>query len=193
MSVSHDQPIITPFEPVEQSDQDLSPAVLAALRGCSPTRPTPPLRLFTTFENGVADVSHKHYAIGDYPDMLTNKYQLVCPRDECRSIILREGVARLEEREAVQMQPSHLELHPLMLPIPEAPEKSSWWLVGPTPMEFDNIGFSKTVDSIPLSPNGKKIKLLSCAECDLGPIGWCEEGGKEFWLACSRVGYRYIE
>ncbi len=94
---------MTPFEPIDTSDQDLSPAVLAALRGCSPTRPTPPLRLFTTFENGVADVSHKHYAIGDYPDMLTNKYQLVCPRDKCRSIILREGVARLEEREAVQV------------------------------------------------------------------------------------------
>lgn len=45
-----------------------------------------------------------------------------------------------------------------MLPIPEAPEKSSWWLVGPTPMEFDNIGFSKTVDSVPLSPNGERSK-----------------------------------
>ena len=37
---------------------------------------------------------------------------------------------------------------------------------------------------------GKKLKLLACAECDLGPLGWSEEGGTEFWLACSRVGYR---
>jgi hypothetical protein len=37
---------------------------------------------------------------------------------------------------------------------------------------------------------GKKLKLLACAECDLGPLGWSEEGGTEFWLTCSRVGYR---
>ena len=37
--------------------------------------------------------------------------------------------------------------------------------------------------------SGLKLKLLACAECDLGPLGWCEEGGKEFWLACTRVGY----
>ena len=37
--------------------------------------------------------------------------------------------------------------------------------------------------------SGPRLKLLACAECDLGPLGWCEEGGKEFWLACPRVGY----
>ena len=37
--------------------------------------------------------------------------------------------------------------------------------------------------------SGPKLKLLACAECDLGPLGWCEEGGKEFWLTCTRVGY----
>jgi hypothetical protein len=36
----------------------------------------------------------------------------------------------------------------------------------------------------------KKLRLLACAECDLGPLGWNEEGGTEFWLACARVGYR---
>lgn len=37
---------------------------------------------------------------------------------------------------------------------------------------------------------GRRMKLLICAECELGPIGWCEEGGSEFWIACSRVAYR---
>lgn len=35
----------------------------------------------------------------------------------------------------------------------------------------------------------KKLKFLICADCDLGPLGWAEEGGNEFWLACSRVKY----
>lgn len=37
------------------------------------------------------------------------------------------------------------------------------------------------------------MKLLLCAECDLGPVGWCEEGGSEFYLACNRVGYCLTE
>lgn len=37
---------------------------------------------------------------------------------------------------------------------------------------------------------GASMKLLTCAECDLGPLGWNEVGGKEFWLAAARVAYR---
>jgi guanine nucleotide exchange factor len=36
----------------------------------------------------------------------------------------------------------------------------------------------------------KPLKLLACAECDLGPVGWCEPGGNEFWVACQRVRYK---
>lgn len=36
---------------------------------------------------------------------------------------------------------------------------------------------------------GQRLKLLACGECDLGPLGWSEEGGFEYWLACARVGY----
>lgn len=35
-----------------------------------------------------------------------------------------------------------------------------------------------------------RLKLLACAECDLGPLGWTTVGGgTEFWLACTRVAY----
>jgi hypothetical protein len=74
-------------------------------------------------------------------------------------------------------------------------------------MQFENIGFTRPMqfegqhntDSSFICPNNtigtpaatdRKLKLLICAECDLGPLGWCEERGTEFWLACSRVGYR---
>jgi hypothetical protein len=35
----------------------------------------------------------------------------------------------------------------------------------------------------------KKVKWLICAECDLGPVGWGFEGGKEAWVALDRVRY----
>lgn len=72
-------------------------------------------------------------------------------------------------------------------------------------MAFENIGFTHPVQ--PLTNSGKplislmkiphdnvfyagrRLKLLACAECDLGPLGWSEEGACEYWLACSRVGY----
>lgn len=52
-------------------------------------------------------------------------------------------------------------------------------------MAFENVAFSRTVSS-----SGKNLKLLACAECELGPLGWCAEGGSEFWLVADRVGYR---
>ena len=56
-------------------------------------------------------------------------------------------------------------------------------------MSFENIGFTRPVGNLSATP-GKQMKLLICGECDLGPLGWCEQGGSEFWLAVGRVGYR---
>lgn len=62
-------------------------------------------------------------------------------------------------------------------------------------MVFENIGFSKTLPtdgSLTEPPSGSRpVKLLTCAECDLGPLGWVEEGssGATYWLVVNRVGY----
>ena len=62
-------------------------------------------------------------------------------------------------------------------------------------MVFENIGFSKTLptdeSSGEPSSNSRPIKLLTCAECDLGPLGWVEEdpSGMSYWLVADRVGY----
>jgi hypothetical protein len=97
--------------------------------------------------------------------------------------------------------------NPHLPPLPEPPQTVQWWLITPSPMEFENVGFTRPVQPLtelgaslrsPLSSflcthvhcEGRKIKLLTCAECDLGPLGWSEEGGSEFWLSCSRVAYR---
>ncbi|KZO90658.1 Mss4-like protein, partial [Calocera viscosa TUFC12733] len=62
-----------------------------------------------------------------------------------------------------------------------------WWLITPSPMAFENVAFSR---SIPGQGEGRARKYLACAECELGPIGWCWEGGTQYWVSVERVGYR---
>ncbi|KAJ7054062.1 acyl-CoA N-acyltransferase [Mycena amicta] len=129
-------------------------------------------RTFMSFAAGIADVSS---------DSL-NKHDLLCPRPECRSIILKSGIGKLVEGPSTEID---LASHPLLPALPPAGAPTHWWLVTPSPMQFENIGFSRPVASL-----GENMKLLACAECDLGPLGWCQQGGSEFWLACSRVAYK---
>ncbi|KAJ6573938.1 Mss4-like protein [Mycena vulgaris] len=164
------------------TSEALPPGVFAALL---PRRNRPIPTALASFPGGITDVST--------PDAnsLYNKYDLLCPRPECGSIILRTGIAKLLERPSIQMEPTD-RTPPQLLSLPQPPAPASWWLVTPSPMEFENIGFSKPVT--PLSSAGdKQLKLLLCAQCDLGPLGWSEVDGTEFWLACSRVGYRVEE
>ena len=43
---------------------------------------------------------------------------------------------------------------------------------------FENVGFSNSVDG---------VKYLTCADCEMGPIGWHDLQTKESFLALSRV------
>ncbi|ESK84676.1 acyl-CoAN-acyltransferase [Moniliophthora roreri MCA 2997] len=146
----------------------------------SASRPKVEPKLFTSFSNGMNEL------VEEGSSGMTNKTDLMCPR--CGSVILLRGVGSLKERSSVELNIG-TETHSLLPPLPPPSEKVSWWLTTPSPMKFENIGFSRTVQANPL-PSGKKMKLLACAECDLGPLGWCEEAGTEFWLAPGRVGYR---
>ncbi|KAI0051600.1 Mss4-like protein [Auriscalpium vulgare] len=134
--------------------------------------------LLHAFSGGLLDVVDKED--GD----ARNKYPLLCV--SCGSLILLKGVGVLKERENME-PPDHT--HPHLPPLTPPPGKVSWWLVTPSPMAFENIGFSNPVNTGAASA-GFPLKLLACGECDLGPVGWCEPGGKEFWLACERVAYR---
>nr|GAT46053.1 acyl-CoA N-acyltransferase [Mycena chlorophos] len=176
------------------STTTIPPGVLEALAASS-SRPKPPSRILASFaeEHDGADglltgISMPEPASG----VLVNKYDLLCPRPGCGSVILRTGVGKLvSDRPSVQMTPSgHAEnatpaTATLLPPLPDPPALCDWWLVGPTPMEFENVGFTNAT-----SHGATPMKLLTCAECDLGPLGWSEVGGTEFWLACARVAYR---
>lgn len=124
------------------AEGSLPPGVLEALL---PRQNRPKPTLLSSFSAGVQDVCTPD------SDLLYNKYDLLCPRLECGSIILRTGVAKLLERPSVRMEPAD-RTHSLLPSLPEPPANTQWWLITPSPMEFENIGFSKPVD--PLSSNG---------------------------------------
>ncbi|KAH9991977.1 Mss4-like protein [Russula compacta] len=159
----------------EDVPQTIPSGLLEALQdqGVSPRRQG---QLLSSFQGGILDVTEKG-------DQRSNRYDLLCVSERCGSIILRRGIAVLQERESVQIEPPNIS-HPDLPALPPPPDKTHWWLVTPSPMLFENIGFSKPIHT------DKPLKLLACAECDLGPVGWCEPGGNEFWVACQRVRYR---
>ena len=44
--------------------------------------------------------------------------------------------------------------------------------------DFDNVGFSKTVD---------ECKFLTCADCEIGPIGYQDLKSTKCYVALCRV------
>lgn len=59
----------------------------------------------------------------------------------------------------------------------------SHWLV-PDMFDFENVGFSMTVES---------IKYLACADCERGPIGWHDITDKtRFYIALERVEHKQL-
>lgn len=162
--------------PSVEAEPQVPPGLWDALQRAS-TRARPQGRLLSAFPGGLQDVS----------DASGNKFDLLCPREGCGSIILKSGVASVVERESVQLEPAGIS-HPALPSLPAPPALMHWWRVAPNAMAFENIGFSRGIASD--SSPGESMKLLICAECDLGPLGWCKAGGSEFFLACNRVGYR---
>ncbi|GLB41012.1 putative acetyltransferase (GNAT) domain containing protein [Lyophyllum shimeji] len=148
------------------------------------TKARPLGRAHNSFPGGILDLVEPHTA---KQGVSVNKFDLLCPRPACGSIILKRGVAEWVERASVVMEPPSVAAKTILPPLPAPPATCQWWLITPSPMQFENIGFSRPVQQ---NPAGPKLKLLACAECDLGPLGWSEEGGREFWLACARVSYR---
>ncbi|KAI0795045.1 Mss4-like protein [Abortiporus biennis] len=186
-----------PSQPIKLTDikgkeltsiaESLPPGLLEALQhSTSPSRQRPVAKLLASFSEGISEV----LATDNKDGKVYNKVDLLCPRQGCGSVILKNNVAELVERESFELEPpAEQAQNPHLPPLPASPALTKWWKITPNVMAFENVGFSKPVGG-QLSPNGKKLKLLLCADCDLGPLGWCEEGGTEFWLVADRVGYR---
>jgi len=54
---------------------------------------------------------------------------------------------------------------------------SEWFAVEDI-MTFENIGVSNAVD---------QTKYLTCADCEMGPVGWTDLSNKKCYVALSRV------
>lgn len=99
-------------------------------------RTGPTAKLLPAFPRGLTEVT-------DQGPPATNKFDLLCPREGCGSIILKNGVATLVERESVQLEPQGSQ--GILASLPAPPSLLHWWRVTPNAMAFENIGFSKTV------------------------------------------------
>ncbi|KAJ2714951.1 hypothetical protein H4R19_001462 [Coemansia spiralis] len=124
----------------------------------------------------------------------TNPLSIGCPRPGCRCKIVRPGVAVLVQRRPAEALPAFgADVAADVLPDeialllrneaqPLADGAYWFWRLGDM-MEFENVGFSRPV-------NG--VKYLSCADCDLAPIGYHDTAGSgtsEFLVAADRVAY----
>ncbi|KZT54271.1 acyl-CoA N-acyltransferase [Calocera cornea HHB12733] len=120
-----------------------------------------------------------------------NVQRLRCLRPGCGSLILLEGVGELREggeESLFDLDADRPAPHPLFPPITPS---QKWWLVTPSPMAFENVAFSRAVPPAAGDSGGRARKYLGCAECELGPVGWCWEGATtEYWVSVDRVGYR---
>jgi ribosomal protein S18 acetylase RimI-like enzyme len=154
-------PAATTSTPAQVQQQQLPPGLLEQLQRPSHNMSIP--RLLASFPDGLSDV-----LVQQDSTQQTNKFDLVCPRSECGSVILKQGVAQLVDRLSVQvgpliyfvmaalkksflcskkMEPPEYTPHPLLPTLPVPPATTSWWLVTPSPMAFENIGFTRQVQS----------------------------------------------
>ena len=60
------------------------------------------------------------------------------------------------------------------------------WFVVDDMFEFENIGFTKSVDN-------DTIKYLICADCEVGPIGYHCISTKKNYVAVARVKHTWYE
>ncbi|GAB1521212.1 hypothetical protein RhiTH_004303 [Rhizoctonia solani] len=159
-------------------DQPPQATILAALQSQS-TRPKSGQRAYASFEDPFINLTYEDQSVR------YNTFKLTCPRSQCGSLILLRGVGVWTPAQRTTIYPEIFDSPQSDFPVPLPEEPTGWWLVKPSPMQFENIGFSRAVGG------DGGIKYLSCAECDLGPLGWCvERGPTEFWVNAGRVGYR---
>ncbi|GAA5881788.1 hypothetical protein JCM16303_006452 [Sporobolomyces ruberrimus] len=120
-----------------------------------------------------------------------NKFDLYCPRAECRCFLIRKGAASWVAKGSHK---GDLELPPLPRRIDAPPRPSAasphlgYWTLS-SPLAFENIGFTRSLppssshpppgQAPPSMTTTSQIKYLTCADCDFGPLGWHDTEGRD--------------
>ncbi|KAJ1972339.1 hypothetical protein H4R35_004733 [Dimargaris xerosporica] len=124
-----------------------------------------------------------------------NAHNIYCPRAGCRCLMLRQGAAELVTLTGDQAPPTLPEIPARLLsgcnlihaaPASSVPEPAMFWRVAQL-FDFENSGFLNTDPTT-------GIKFLSCADCDLAPLGFHNtkdpaHEAKAYYLAVDRVRY----
>ncbi|KAI8319809.1 Mss4-like protein [Martensiomyces pterosporus] len=119
-----------------------------------------------------------------------NPFVIACPKPGCRCTILRASIAELVRRTPRAALPAFGADTTLSVDVPSEVEglltgagSGGWFWRLTNMMDFENVGFSKRVDG---------LQYLSCADCDLAPIGYhdTQDEAKEYLIAVDRVKYR---
>ncbi|TYJ51953.1 hypothetical protein B9479_007442 [Cryptococcus floricola] len=163
--------------------------ILAALSAQSALPRTTPTYPFSSFPTPLLQLTNA--VPEDKPESpKTNGRKVYCPREGCGSVIMQAGVGNWLDIPGAVLPDDPKS------PFPHAQPPHAAWHVPNGPFEFDNIGFSRpdaSASPLPAHAPGysaeKKVKWLICGECDLGPLGWSYEGGKDAWLGVERVRY----
>ncbi|CAO3637723.1 unnamed protein product [Mucor hiemalis] len=111
-----------------------------------------------------------------------NIADILCPKESCNCVILRKNAATLVERDGSKLTLPTSSLPENTLLSPDQDDDTHFWHVS-NMMDFENVGFSTTVGT---------TKYLSCADCDLGPLGYHDTTDpKEFVISIKRAKYRF--
>ncbi len=109
-------------------------------------------------------------------DRNVNAKQLVCLR--CGSKILPPKVGVYFEDIDFDLYVMHKKQEEQGL----VKETTNQFYVVDNMFDFDNVGFTKNIDD--------KVKLLTCADCEVGPIGWHDLKTKRSYVALGRIKHQ---
>ncbi|KAH9475961.1 putative N-acetyltransferase C9.02c [Psilocybe cubensis] len=149
--------------PVKTAKENaIPPGILEALQ--RPKDVFPSSKLVSDFPNGLPELIEPDEK---NPGTSFNKYDLICPRNGCGSVILKRGGGKWTERESVQLEPEGYS-QPELPPLPIPPETAQWWLITPSILQFENIGRTHSVH--PLSEGGRERSRIIGASRPEAPI-----------------------
>lgn len=103
-----------------------------------------------------------------------NKYPVVCVR--CPSRILNSNAADYKEIE-FPLPLMTLAKDKIRNETIDKENLNQFWMVADK-YGFENVGFSNTVSG---------LKYLTCADCEIGPIGWFDPASQLSYVSLSRI------
>eukprot|EP00051_Salpingoeca_urceolata_P029643 m.7133 g.7133 ORF g.7133 m.7133 type:complete len:163 (+) comp2822_c0_seq1:255-743(+) len=111
--------------------------------------------------------------------VVKNTKAIVCKRCGSKIIALQVCELTQQERDLPKLAVSK---EAMQTGVPETSPVTDCWLLR-NMMDFDNVGFSHAVGD---------LKYLTCADCELGPLGWQDRSitPPEFYVAFDRVAYK---